>query len=60
MGKQFVPPSMTEEEWLSGQPYETMINFAIGLGRRASSLWRRLPNSALCGTDWMRNANWLS
>jgi hypothetical protein len=32
MGIMFRPPPLTEEQWLSGTPYEEMVNYTIGLG----------------------------
>ena len=38
MGVYFVPPQLTEEQWLSGQDYEAVIKFAIWRNPRKFSL----------------------
>jgi hypothetical protein len=40
MGILFPAPALTEEQWLSGQPYEMLVNFAIRLNTRKFALAR--------------------
>lgn len=47
MGIMFRPPPLTEAQWLSGTPYEEMVNYTIGLGSPRKSVLAKVAQFRL-------------